>query len=846
MKTTLLVATIVVVFWLPGVSAQYMASAQELADDVLVTPATAIHNSTDLTGVLRSSDLNRFEISLAEPFDIELFSSDTLAGFPSYLDQSMGLVEQTSMLQPTPFLAPRIAQSPAVASTDSATALVSSVFDSPDVERSLLRQARLGTGGFGVDYVQGAEAQSNVTTDVGSLLGKSNRALGVNVQRRNPIINDPRVRSSRIGSLSASGSHWVPARADLDTVLSKIDSRQVSDVVIIPGPYSSLYGPGFQFVDFELARSPRFSDGYEMHGRSSVDFKSNGGQAFGQQSVLAGDETWGFRGSYAHRGGSDYQSGDNDQIATSYKSREFSMAYGMDLGDGRSIEFSLLRLDQTDVQLPGYVFDIDYLVTDGYTFDFVDEQSTFGDRSETEFWYNRTRLEGNAQSLSKRAQFPFLDRISYVGSTDVDSMSTGYRQAWTWGEGSDGYRFTAGHDLRFVKQELNEISSGVSLGLPIPFTNRNSPIPNSFAANPGLFAEYRETLAETWTFKTGGRADFSQTDIVDDPQKLAGVGLGQTPAPYSNIVGTDQYQQEFYLWSLYGSLERKINDELTGSFSLGFAERPPTLTELYAAQPFLLVLQNGLNNITGDPTLDKEKMLQFDVMLDYQGDTFRTGVRGFHSWAFDYVTFEATRVTRGPPNNDVQQVSLRSVNTDLATLAGFESFAELYPQKRLTPFATMRYVDGRDRTRNGNFATTNGSASTPSTKDPNQIRGFFSGLVGAAAEPLPGISPLETRIGTRLKSDVQNERWNLELAARIVDRQNRVASSLLENPTAGFTVWDIRGTWKPLTKRDLTLVAGVENFTDKQYREHLDFRSFNGISIYQPGASFYFGADLSY
>ncbi len=306
------------------------------------------------------------------------------------------------------------------------------------------------------------------------------------------------------------------------------------------------------------------------------------------------------------------------------------------------------------MQFPGYVFDIDYLVTDGYSFDYNDENCTLSDRFETEVWYNRTRFNGNAQSPSKRQQFPFLNRVNYVGTTDVDSMSTGYRQSWTWGEDNDNYRFTAGHDLRFVKQELNEIASGTTLGIPVPFTNRNSPIPDSFSANPGLFAEYRETLAETWTFKSGSRVDFVQTDIVADPQGLTNIGLGQDPASYANIVGTDQYKQEFFLWSLYSSLEQKINDDLTGSFSLGYAERQPTLTELYAAQPFVLLLQNGLNNTTGDPTLDKEKLLQFDVVLDYETDRFKTGVRGFHSWAFDYVTFEATNVTRGPPNGQIQ------------------------------------------------------------------------------------------------------------------------------------------------------------------------------------------------
>jgi iron complex outermembrane recepter protein len=793
-----------------------------------------------------SEQIDRFEIIAAPPFDVPLFENRPVQ-VTDFEDDENWYVQQASMLQPTPFLAPRVALTPEMGQTQAASGLSTAVFASGDVDRSLLRQAKLGTSGFGVDYVQGEEAVSNVSTDVGSLLGKSNRALGVSVQKRTPVINDPRVRSSRIGSLAASGSHWVPARTDLDTVLSKIDSRQVSDVVIIPGPYSSLYGPGFQFVDFELARAPRFENGYEMHGRSSLDFKSNGGQVFGQQSFLVGDESWGARGSYSHRRGNNYESGDGNDIPSSYESREFSFAYGEDLGDGRSIEFTLLRLDQTDLEFPGYVFDIDYLVTDGYTFEYVDENTTLSDRSETELWYNRTRFEGNAQNPAKRAQFPLLDRLAYVGTTDVDSMSTGYRQGWTWGGGSkETYQFTAGHDLRFIKQELNEISSGVSLGLPIPYTNRNSPIPDSFSVNPGLFAEYRETIAETWTFKTGARADYAQTDIVDDPQKLAGVGLGLFPAPYSNIVGTTDFQQDFYLWSLYGTLERQINKDLKGSINLGYAERPPTLTELYAAQPFMLLLQNGLNNVTGDPNLEHEKMLQFDVMLDYESDVISTGIRGFHSWAFDYVTFENTDVTTGPPNGDVQQVSLRSVNTDLATLAGFESFAELFPKNRLTPFVTVRYVDGRDRTRNGNFATQSGDDFTVSNKVRNLRRGFFSGILGADAEPLPGIAPLETRIGTRLRNDVKDERWNIELAARIVDNQDRVATSLLENPTAGFTVWDLRGTWRPLKKHDVTLVSGVENFTDKQYREHLDFRSLNGVSVFQPGANFYFGADVAY
>ena len=765
------------------------------------------------------------------------------------LDETSPL-RQASMMQPTPFLQPRVSSEestapPSAAAPATTPSLTNQLFDQSRLDRSVLRGASSGVKSLSNDQIQGAEAAPLTSTDIGSLLRKSKRALSVETQRRSPLVNDPRVRSSRIGALAASGSHWVPARQDLDTAMSKIDSRLIGDVLVIPGPYSSVYGPGFQFVDFELLQSPRF-DNNEAHGRTSFDHQSNGNRWLAQQSLWAGGENWGVRGNYSHRYGNDYRDGNGKPVPSSYESREFTLAMEYDFRNNTSIELSLLRLDQTDVEFPGFVFDIDVLVTDGYEVAHIDFDPVVGDRLETEIWYNHTRFNGNAQNSAKREQFPLLDRISYVGFTDVDSTSTGYRQARTWGTDLELGRWTLGHDLRFIKQELNEIASGTTLGLPLPFSDRNSPIPRSFQVNPGLFIEYQEAFLEDWTFRAGARADYVQTDIVDDPAKLQEVGLDFVPASYQEIVGTSEFQTDRVLWSLYGSLTRQFNEDLSSSFSLGYAQRAPTLTELYAAQPFLLVLQNGLNNVTGDPLLKREQLIQADLSFDFDGDRVRAGIRGFGSWAFDYITFENTNIVNGPPNGDVQQVSLRYVNTSLATFAGFESFLELLPKKRLSPFATMRYVDGRDRTRNGRFATTNGQQSNPSTKVAGLPRGSFSGVTGSDSEPLPGISPLRTQVGLRLKGPGQFPSWNLEWTANIVDNQDRVASSLLELPTPGFTVYDLRGTYQPRFSDGLVLIAGVENLTDKAYQEHLDFRSLTGSSVLQPGVSFYCGMDLSY
>ena len=133
---------------------------------------------------------------------------------------------------------------------------------------------------------------------------------------------------------------------------------------------------------------------------------------------------------------------------------------------------------------------------------------------------------------------------------------------------------------------------------------------------------------------------------------------------------------------------------------------------------------------------------------------------------------------------------------------------------------------------------------SPSTRVPGLPRGSFSGVSGPGVEPLPSIPPLESRVGIRLHQPCRRPRWSVEVSARIVGSQDRVATSLLETPTLGFTVWDLRACWRPTDR--LLLVAGVENFTDRNYREHLDFRSENGIAVYQPGTDFYFGSEVSY
>lgn len=719
-----------------------------------------------------------------------------------------------------------------------ASDLSKSLFANSDSARSQLAPVRKERLRAASDVISGGESQSRQTSDAGSLLRKSSTALGVGSQRRNPIVSDPRVRGSRVGQLAASGSHWVPARIDLDTMLNKLDSRIIDDIIVVKGPYSALYGPDHRFVDVELLASPRFAEGWQLGGSTALNYQTNGEQLYGRQTIVGGEEDWGFRIGYGHKTGNDYESGNGTGIPSSYKSRDIDFALGFDLTDDSSIEFHYLRLDQTDVEFPGQFFDIDFLVTDGFEATYELRTQELFDRLVIDTWYNNTRFKGNSQSPAKRIQFPGLfQRIpNYVGRTDVDTTSVGYRAAGTW-ELSQQTRLTAGTDLRVITQALDEFSSGTAI---IPFSNVNSPLPKSQSANPGLFAELQHSMTEQLSFTAGTRVDYVNADVTEDPAKLT--SLGTPGASLAAILGTSQFEQDFVPWAVFLTGRYEMNEDVALTFGAGHSERPPSLTELYVAEPFLFLLQNGANTATGDPLLSSERLTQLDLGLQLDRDQWRAGANGFFGWVNDYITFENLRVF--PTVNDPQQVSLKYVNTDLATLAGFESYLEYDATTWATLFGRVHYVEGQDRTRNGNFATEIHSGPIPSRQEAGRPRGFFSGVTGPSSEPLPSILPLESRLGLRVKPPTPSARWTAELSARIVDRQDRVAQSLLETPTAGFTTWDLRGTWQATNA--CLVVAGVENFTNKNFREHLDFRSTSGFSVLQPGINFYVGSELTY
>lgn len=740
--------------------------------------------------------------------------------------------------------------------------------------------APAGTTTSAINGSAGQAGQALAAPDVSDLLSKSSASTGVEVQRRNAVIGDPRIRGWRTGQYAVygDGGEFSPARLDLDTAVSKFDATSLRDVVVVKGPYSVLYGPAFSVLSVNSLDAPRY-DQLEVHGRTSLGYQTNGQRWDGLQSVSVGDGMWGFRATYNILQGNNYQAGDGTTVPGSYLSNNINFAFGINLTQNSTLELKGLRVLQQNLEFPGLYFDVRNLDTSALSLKYTLDDMGLFDRFTLTTWYNSTAGSGDTQGAAKQSfvqqllfqsfnpQFaagypiaqaatnPTVALFRDLSTTQFAERSIGYRAAMSWGPKDDPW-VILGTDLKVDGQALVENiriqqlqGPNVDTGLPVqagaqPTFTQNQSIPPSNLVDPGLFLQGRIPVTDDLTIRGGSRVDWVRTS--SDPRLITGninlfgpvAAPGSTvnpflvdPIVYSSNPNNTALTREFPLFAGFLQSEYRLDEHLTGMAAVGHSERAPTLTELYASGPFIGVLQQGTSRLIGDPNLAPEKLTEFDLGLRLDYGFLQAGVNGYYAWVNNYITYDANKTGTG-----LTQVVY--TNTNLATLAGGELFLQLDLTAWVTPFATLSYVQGIDQT-----ARDNRQSSLASSRIDNPI----AGVRVPETEPLPQMPPLESRLGFRVHTPTTSPWWQVELSARMVAGQNNVATSLGEVPTPGFTVFTVRGFVK--LRDQWLLTAGVDNLGNKTYREHLDPIAGNLLGVgplYRPGTSFNFGIQWSY
>lgn len=585
------------------------------------------------------------------------------------------------------------------------------------------------------------------------------------------------------------GARFTPVRFDLDSMLTSIDPGVIDNLVIIPGPYGVKYGPGLAFIDFQARPLARY-DSADWHSVTKVLYRSNGGQFYGREMVVLGGPSYGARVSFGHKQGSDYRAGDSTQIPASYQVQDLNAAASVDLTDVSSLQFEYIFQDLSDTEFAGLVFDARVRRTEAYSLRYTHDDFGPGVRLLAEGWYNRTFFDGDNFSESKQTFYQtnpvFIPEGSFLGTTDADSTNTGGRISATVGD--DGAsRLTTGLDFRYHEYNLNEFDD-------FGFGFDSYPVPRSSIIDCGAFAELGWPSTAGTRVTTGVRVDWIRTRRPSEYETVTPDGFVDA------FIYDGELRDDDLLLHGFVTIDRELNECLRFKAGCGHGARPANPTERFAEDPFLTVVQNATTAVLGDENLRPERATQVDLSLQGEFDRFRFRLSGFASYISDYITLAPAEGI--PPDPDLRLLDF--VNHD-STLAGGDLSAEFDLHANWTPFATCSYQEGQNR---------------------------------VLDEPLPNIFPLQSRLGIRWH-DPQEEVYSVEFVAWVVDNQARLATSLLELPTAGFTRLDLRGRWQ--VSESLRLTAGIQNLGDRTILEHL---SVHNPRVLEPGLNAYFSAEI--
>jgi iron complex outermembrane recepter protein len=675
-------------------------------------------------------------------------------------------------------------------------------------------------GELNSDYSEtqdGREGKNNAAPSAAVALAESNDIQTVNIQKRSSISFDPRVRGYRLGQLLTHGDgvYWMPVRPDLDSILSKLDPQLITSTQVIPGPYTARLGPGFSFIESNLMTTPRYEDCPQSHNQIGYDYRPNGGRQYFHDTLMGGNESYGYILNYGFRNGSDYRSGNGTLIPGSYNVNNVSAQLGFHVSEYGRLETRYDFMDQNDTQFPGQIFRVDRLQSNNFAFSLHDYDDPVSNvRLKLDGWHNRTPMRGSVDDggeffrIRERIQLALnnffgANDVAFTGTTAGVIANSGGRLESLVGEPEFG-QLRLGGDLRFIKQNIEEdfgiTGTPAILGqLPL-FVNTR--MPQSEMMNPGVYSEAILPVTEFWNARVGGRVDFVHTTAN---------GL----LPVSNLE-PDELKQSNTLYAFYMMNDLQINECWTANVGFGQAQRPPTLLERYADGVFVSVLQSGFTRVIGDPNLNQERLWQVDGTVSADFDYARMSFSAFQAWIQDYITLQG--VAADPTGANL----VKYFSTPLATLSGFEFRGDVDISEDLNTYLTAHYVQGQDQT---------------------------------IAAPLPGISPFESRLGLLWHSP-ENDEWGLDTNVRVVSSQNRLGvirrvtgQQTVETFTPYFATVNIRGYWNP--SPNVSFVGGVENLLDRNYLEHLDLRlpgspPFAPAFAYAQGITPYVGFNVQY
>lgn len=637
----------------------------------------------------------------------------------------------------------------------------------------------------------GREIEQRSGQDLGYFL---RREAGVASFRRGPIGLDPQVRGlqeTQVAVLVDGTRTFAAGPARMDSDLAHVSPRAVERLRVVKGPYALTWGAGgLAAIQAETFRPPFGDGGLELGGRAGLAYGDNASTG----DVYAGG--WGasdalrFQVLAQARSGDDWEDGDGNAVPGDYRSGDARWSLGASLGERGFVEYVGGYQEQSDVDYPGRLLDANYFYTRSHSVEL--QWSPAAARLDTAFArVYANRKDHRMNNDEKPTAQPNPNRIPPFGiavDLPTESNTAGFQLALEGNAGDLAWK--AGVDGYALRQTATRTISRRDRGVVI------------FEDVVWPDAETDDLGAYFQLVKNRRNASLAATVRADRVEASAG-----EVSEFFRANTTGDLDQSETNWSAAVSGRFRLDEGWTLSAGAGRAVRTATALERYSdrfpATKFQIAAE-----FMGDPGIEPEESFQVDLGAEYRNGPFLFQVDAFHRSVDDYITVtpDPTLPRRLPLS---PTTVYRYLNGDEARFSGGEIRVRHRATERVEWSASASYVRGEDK--------------------------LFD-------EPVFGLPPLTGRFGLRLEP--REALW-VDLDWTLVEGQDRVASSRLEQPTPGYSVVDLRFTWEPA--RSWRWLAGVENLLDKRYVNHLNsFDPFARARIAEQGRNVHAAVEVSF
>lgn len=638
------------------------------------------------------------------------------------------------------------------------------------------------------------------------------RLPGVAIQRDGVWATSVNIRG--LGSSSQViliDGNRIETATDLDAALSLIDLNDIERIEVIKGSASSLYGTGALggVVNF-ITKPPSFSEKLTTGGSVSSYYNSvNKGYSNNINFDLK-KNFWYFRinGTIRKTGNTKTPSGilNNSQ----YSDNNISALFELLPLNNQSLKIEYQRYKGDDIGIPGGypLFPDNALVKySGIERNLFSAQyqikniSTLLNRISLKY-YNQN-IYRNVENIPYLIQHPKPLQNVYVESITPNARhyTNGIQLQTNFIPFSNQILIT-GIDVwqrkldsrreRNLKTEMFD-SSGSIIATNYQ-TVGERPLPEAAFISVGMFAQDDINLSKSLKLSVGGRIDrinVSNSEI-SNPVYVILNGV-RNNSPQNQVLYWPSYNAHDISWSGNVGCIYSINDQTDITFNFARSFRSPSLEERYQ--------YIDLGNLVklGDPNLKPEKGYFFDLGLRIWEKKFLL------KWNI-YLSLLNDLVSQLPGTYD-NRPALIETNIGRSRIYGSDVSLEYEYNSLSSVYFNASYVRGEDILNN---------------------------------TYLPQIPPLNGVLGFK----ITQFDYQLDITANIFTAQNKIASGEFSTPGYAYFNVIIQSPSLRINFADCKVLGGVQNLTDKSYRNHLTTN--RGFIREEPGRNFFLKLNIAW